>query len=298
MVTRHKLLQWDTAIGARSLMTLRPTAPFLLAGLLVLVVPAQAIVGGTVADEGEYPWQVAITSGSGSSQYCGGTLVDRDTVVTAAHCMGGLLGIPLVDDILNLVLVSEVWVLVGTNHLSSGGEDILATAIYVHPDYDSDHDLAILQLEREAVLGQPIPYARPGDEAYYPAGTLATVTGWGHTTQGGSGSDALREVQVPVLSDADCQAAYGSSTDPATEFCAGYPQGGKDSCQGDSGGPVVVRKGSGWVLIGAVSWGDGCAQPGKPGVYAEIAALSDFIAEHDGSQAPRAAPRSGLLGGI
>lgn len=178
--------------------------------------------------------------------------------------------------------------LVGTNHLDSGGEDILATAIYVHPDYDSDHDVAILQLERQAVLGTPIAYARPGDEPLYAPGTLATVTGWGLTTEGGSGSNALREVQVPVLSDADCDAAYGTSTDAATEFCAGYPQGGKDSCQGDSGGPAVVPDGQGGhLLVGIVSWGEGCARAGKPGVYAEVASLSDFIDANDGDTAAR-----------
>lgn len=284
-------------------MTLRPTAPLLLAGILALVVPVQAIVGGSVADEGEYPWQVAITSGDGSSQYCGGTLVDRDTVVTAAHCMGGLLGIPLVDDVLGLVLTNPVYVQVGTNHLDAGGESIQAITISVHPDYDSDHDVAILQLERQAVLGSPIPYARPGDEALYAPGTLATVTGWGLTSEGGSGSNELREVQIPILDDAQCAAAYGSSTDAATEFCAGYPQGGKDSCQGDSGGPVVVPDGhGGHLLVGIVSWGEGCARAGKPGVYAEVAALADFIDANDGDDAvrtaavPAPAAPSGLLG--
>lgn len=272
--------------------------------LLALVPPpAAAIVGGQAADEGEYPWQVAITSGSGSSQYCGGTLVDSVTVVTAAHCMGGLLGVPLVDDLVNLVLPPAVYVLVGTNRLSSGGESIEASEIFVHPEYDGDHDVAILKLSSPSQLGTPLAYAHPGDEGLYAPGTMATVTGWGDTSDGGSGSDELREVQVPILSDAQCAGYYGTSTDGPTEVCAGYPQGGKDSCQGDSGGPFIVPAGAGWLLVGVVSWGQGCAQPNAPGVYAEVAALADFIDQYAGgpgsarSAASAAGPLPGPAGG-
>lgn len=264
--------------------------PLIAGTLLVLFAlvppPAAAIVGGQAADEGEYPWQAAITSGSGSSQYCAGTLVDPATVVTAAHCMGGLLGIPLVDDLLSIVLANPVYVLLGTNRLSSGGESIEATDIFVHPEYDGDHDVAVLKLASPSTLGVPLPYAHPGDEGKYAPGTLATVTGWGATSDGGSGSDELREVQVPVLSDAQCAASYGSSTDGPSEVCAGYPQGGKDSCQGDSGGPFIVPDGSGWLLVGIVSWGQGCAQPNAPGVYAEVAALAAFIDQYAGGAGP------------
>lgn len=269
-----------------------PIAATLLLIVALVPTPASAIVGGQPADEGEYPWQAAITSGSGSSQYCGGTLVDPTTVVTAAHCMGGLLGVPVLDDLLSLVLSSPVHVLLGTNHLSSGGESIEATEIFVHPEYDGDHDVAVLKLATPSTLGVPLPYAHPGDEGLYAPGTLATVTGWGATSDGGSGSDELREVQVPVLSDAQCTGYYGTSTDGPSEVCAGYPQGGKDSCQGDSGGPFIVPDGSGWLLVGIVSWGAGCAQPNAPGVYSEVAALAAFIDSHAGSSGGAAARQS------
>ena len=55
-------------------------------------------------------------------------------------------------------------------------------------------------------------------------------------------------------------------------LCAGYPQGGTDTCQGDSGGPLLAKALDGSLrLVGATSFGDGCAQPGKPGVYARVA---------------------------
>src|SRR5688572_15107427 len=274
---------------------LLPVSGTLLVLLALVPPPAAAIVGGQPADEGGYPSQAAITSGSGSSQYCGGTLVDPTTDVTAAHCMGGLLGIPLVDDLLSIVLTSPVHVLLGTNSLSSGGESIEATGIFVHPEYDGDHDVAVLKLVSPSQLGVPLPYAHPGDEGVYAPGTLATVTGWGATSDGGSGSDELREVQVPIISDAQCTSYYGTSTDGPTEVCAGYPQGGKDSCQGDSGGPFIVPDGAGWLLVGIVSWGAGCAQPNAPGVYSEVAALASFIDQHAGSSASARSAESGPL---
>ena len=68
--------------------------------------------------------------------------------------------------------------------------------------------------------------------------------------------------------------------DPSTMVCAGYPQGGVDTCQGDSGGPMFGRDATGALkVVGATSYGDGCARPGKPGVYARVAdaALREWI---------------------
>jgi len=121
---------------------------------------------------------------------------------------------------------------------------------------------------------------------------LATVAGWGATSEGGAGSDRLKEVALPIVSDAQCAAHYGSSTVAATEVCAGYPEGGQDSCQGDSGGPFMVRNGGSWLLAGIVSWGDGCARPGVPGVYAEVGALASFIDSHKGPSGSGAAAQS------
>jgi secreted trypsin-like serine protease len=98
------------------------------------------------------------------------------------------------------------------------------------------------------------------------------VLGWGRTADGGARSQSLRSAQVPVVSDSSCSTSY-SNYDAKSMVCAGYPDGGVDACQGDSGGPLVV----GDTLIGIVSWGEGCAEAGKPGVYARVSSYADDI---------------------
>jgi trypsin len=108
---------------------------------------------------------------------------------------------------------------------------------------------------------------------------METIAGWGTTSEGGDTPDTLQEAQVPITTDAYCGGAY-SDFDPQTMVCAGFPQGGVDTCQGDSGGPLFGHTAAGALrVVGATSFGDGCARPGKPGVYARVAdtALREWI---------------------
>ncbi len=255
-------------------------ALFALFGLLLLAAPASGIVGGQEADEGEYPWMAAIYSGSPSTgQYCGGTLVTPTVVVTAAHCIDAILGVYIIDTLFGPIFSSDVYVMLGSNTLDpSNGEEILVDNAYVHPDYNGNgYDIAVLTLT-EASQQQPIAWATPADAALMAPGTMATVTGWGLTSENGQGSNELLEVDVPILSDAQCQEYQ--SINAAVEVCAGYEEGGRDSCQGDSGGPMIVPKDGGYILAGVVSWGHGCARAQSPGVYADVAALNDFIEQY------------------
>jgi len=95
----------------------------------------------------------------------------------------------------------------------------------------------------------------------------------GATREGGASSARLLKVSVPVVSRTQCRSVYGSQVTDRM-FCAGVDAGGKDSCQGDSGGPIVDGSST---LIGLVSWGDGCARPGVPGVYARVGSFTSFI---------------------
>jgi secreted trypsin-like serine protease len=258
----------------------------LLVGLLAAAVaPAQdahvSVVGGTTAEAGEYPWQVAVLKKQGQFLYfiCGGTLISAQRVVTAAHCTSGG--------------ASSIKVLVGTQLLSSGG-DVLGVSSYAdHPSYSSStdrFDAAVLELASSGIAagGEPlqlIGVEGSGDNSLWAAGDMLAISGWGAMAEGDNDlPDQLREARVPRVADSTCGQSdwYGSAFDPATMVCAGPAAGGIDTCQGDSGGPLAastqdplpVSEGnpSEWRLAGITSWGLGCARAKKPGVYTRVAA--------------------------
>ena len=241
--------------------------------------PPAEIIGGTRADPHEYPFQVALLHhGVGdrwASQFCGGTLISPDTVLTAGHCV---VGTP----------ATAIDVLAGTNRLlPGGGQRVRARAIRLHPGYTEgaalENDLAIIQLWNDL----PYPTVRPaveGDEALYPEGTMATTIGWGDRD---IRLDLqyyplyLREVEVPIVGDATCGEAYPDELVAEQMVCAGdMVDGGEDSCYGDSGGPMMVKDGDEWVQVGIVSTGRGCARRPYPGIYTEVAHYDDLVSRY------------------
>src|SRR5215212_9670150 len=209
-------------------------AVLVAAAALVSAAPAGAVVGGGPATE-EYPWQVALADHSG--QFCGASLVRPDWVLTAAHCAEG-------ED------ASKLRVILGRHKLSSSdGEEIGVAEIIVNEQYASDdaggHDVALLHLERPSAAA-PLRIVSTAESALWAPGKPARVIGWGSSVfLVGPGSDDLQEVDVPMVSDADCDTSYNELSpfifDPATMVCAGETTGGSDACQGDSGGPLVVK---------------------------------------------------------
>lgn len=253
---------------------------------------APTIVGGREAEPGEWPWQVALINAGGhpyDDQYCGGSLISPDWVITAAHCA---------DD----AAPEDIQVLAGIHNLVTadpGFARLDVADIIIHPDYGDvnqyDSDIALLKLATPAPLRLPSGAALPianvalvTENVGALVGVQATVTGWGNRQPGGGDYPAaLHEVEVPIISNADCRAAYGDSITSAM-LCAGLPEGGKDSCQGDSGGPLVVFSStrSRWELAGIVSWGNGCALPGVPGVYTRVSTFAHWIGEETGIGEP------------
>lgn len=220
------------------------------------------IVGGTRVSTADHPWAVYLATSTGA-QYCGGTLVAPDKVLTAAHCAE--------DD-----SPSSVRVVVGRDDKdSSAGTTARVTDIWIHPSYQipaEGYDISVLTLDR-ALNAEPLPLARPTDSALYEEGVPATVLGWGATSSGGTASRHLLGATVPVIGSTACTTAYAERYNANLMVCAGFPKGGTDSCQGDSGGPLVA----GGKLIGVTSWGEGCARPGQPGVYSRITAYRALI---------------------
>ncbi|MEU6393455.1 serine protease [Streptomyces sp. NPDC046939] len=242
----------------------------------------EVIIGGSPVKTSDYPWVVALSSrdrfgGARSGQFCGGVVVGRSTVVTAAHCLSEeVLGVPRAR-------VSDLKVIAGRTDLrTSEGTEIPLSSEYVNPAYDSrtnSGDVAVLTLSKALPAGDVLPMAAEGDPAYT-AGTDASVYGWGDTTGAGAYSDTLRAAQLKVLSDDACAKAYPGGSDgkyvPKTMLCAGEPQGGKDACQGDSGGPLVAKG----KLVGLVSWGSGCGRPNSPGVYTRVSDVVKVMQQH------------------
>ena len=258
-----------------------------LVALFLLPAQAGAVVGGQPASK-PYPWIAAMTDNRGEWSGCGGSLVRQDWVLTAAHCV--------VD-----TDPKDVGWLVGTHDISTPekGDEVPAAEIFVHEKYDADdkeaansYDVALVRLSRPAAKGAPIRVPAPAEKTIWAPGKMAWAIGWGtqvHYDPGLTASDTLNEVDVPMVSDADCGRFYavdepsGMTTgkfENKTMVCAGYQQGMKDTCFGDSGGPLMVPDSTGaLVQVGVVSWGFGCAMPAQYGVYARVAdtTLYDWI---------------------
>lgn len=227
---------------------------------------AQVIGGGDVTD-GQYPWLVGLGApGEGTAyerQFCGGSVIAADVVLTAAHC---------VED----AAADDLVVFSGAIDLES--EDVVETAVadlHVAEDYNDPiamaNDWALLKLA-EPVDVEPIALATEPEEY-----DLLETAGWGDTGKGFP--TTAQWVEVPFVSDADCEAAYSGEVDAQTMLCAGdLENGGVDSCQGDSGGPIMTPAGEEQVLVGIVSWGYGCARKNYPGVYGQVSTFAPEIA--------------------
>ncbi|HEX6341918.1 serine protease [Umezawaea sp.] len=247
---------------------MRTTVSFVAAitAVFASATPAHAVVGGTEAPD--TPWAVALTDANGRL-FCGGALVAPDRVVTAAHCLTEQLALTKRDR-----SPQAIRVVAGRSDLRAGGPSVRVAGVWKHPDFrevTKGDDVAVLTLS-EPLPQATVPLVDAGDTASYAPGTGATVLGWGRTAEGAEPSPTLRQVDVPVVSDADCGRAVPRFR-PDGMVCAGLPEGGKDACEGDSGGPMVVRG----RLVGVVSYGTGCARPGEPGVYTRLAAYRSHL---------------------
>lgn len=254
---------------------IRPVAALALIGFACLSTIAAAddeeeiaqggrrIVGGEATDIKKHPWQVAIDVKGG---LCGGSIIADRWVLTAAHCFKAS------------TVAEDVKVKTGVTNIVDDGTWNEIERLIVHPDYSrttKENDLALLKI-KSRTGGSIIPLAR--DTTFIAVGQPLEVTGWGHTAEKGQRSKVLMKASVPLVSNNTCNepASYDGKI-LEHMMCAGHKDGGIDSCQGDSGGPLVLRSWSGPTLVGVVSWGKGCAQKLKYGVYSRVADYRDWI---------------------
>jgi len=223
----------------------------------------QQIVGGQRASIADFSFAVYLATPD-NFQFCGGTLVDDNKVVTAAHCVAGKTPADLV-------------VVAGREDKESGAGVIAPVReIWMHPEFKdvrSGSDVALLTLETRLPY-ESLPLVGADEVEAYAAGQQGLILGWGRTAADGQPSRYLLQATVPVMADAECVKSYPAYL-AASMTCAGVPQGGVDSCQGDSGGPFIVAG----RLVGITSWGEGCAAPGKPGVYTRLSTYAALLEE-------------------
>ncbi|XP_051994792.1 trypsin isoform X6 [Xyrauchen texanus] len=238
------------------------------------------IVGGQDASEGAWPWQVSIQSARG--HFCGGSLINKDWVLSAAHCFQS-------------IYWNTITIYLGRQSQVSGSNpnevSRRVSQIINHPNYNNpsnDNDIALVQLSSSVTFSdyiKPVCLAAAG--SIFGAGTASWVTGWGTLNSGDTQlPNILQEVKIPIVSNSDCDNAYGGGI-TNNMICAGLlNQGGKDSCQDDSGGPMVSKNGSLWIQSGIVSFGIGCADPSFPGVYARVSQYQNWINSYITSNQP------------
>ncbi|XP_054395262.2 transmembrane protease serine 9 [Pongo abelii] len=235
------------------------------------------VVGGFGAASGEVPWQVSLKEGS--RHFCGATVVGDRWLLSAAHCF-------------NHTKVEQVRAHLGTaSLLGLGGSPVKIglRRVVLHPLYNPgilDFDLAVLELASPLAFNKYIqPVCLPLAIQKFPVGRKCMISGWGNTQEGNATKpELLQKASVGIIDQKTCSVLYNFSLTDRM-ICAGFLEGKVDSCQGDSGGPLACEEAPGvFYLAGIVSWGIGCAQVKKPGVYTRITRLKGWILEIMSSQ--------------
>ncbi|XP_029911755.1 trypsin [Myripristis murdjan] len=224
------------------------------------------IVGGYTPAPHSIKYIVSIQKTMGQ-HFCGGSLVNKYWVLTAAHCNMG---------------VNEMVIVAGDFSLSryEGTEQFFIPHLLIpHPQYNSitnNNDIMLIKLRAPVYLNSyvtTVPLPRQG--ASLAEGRVCRVSGWGFTSSsGGQIPSSLQTVKLPIVSTEKCNGTdsfNGNIT--ANMLCAGYSAGGKDACRGDSGGPLVCEG----RVYGLVSWGKGCADARYPGVYTAVSKFRSWI---------------------
>ncbi|KAG8578893.1 hypothetical protein GDO81_010657 [Engystomops pustulosus] len=233
------------------------------------------IVGGLVALPASHPYMAAIYI---RDSFCGGTLISSCWVLTASHCLDRRLR------------VKDITVVLGQSLFNTSDQRTVRFPVQkyiIHEGYSEDtfrNDIALLKLQD--VKGTCAEFSKFVQPACLPeAGKNAAsaqhceVVGWGHQYEEADHYALfLQEAHVPVIPNSVCQAAtvHGDKILPGMT-CAGFLEGGVDACQGDSGGPLVCEVDGKVNVFGIVSWGIGCAEENKPGVYTDVSNYINWI---------------------
>ncbi|KAM5271733.1 transmembrane protease serine 11D [Ctenodactylus gundi] len=239
----------------------------------LITLSEERIIGGTIVDEGDWPWQVSLRVNG--AHHCGGVLISNTWILTAAHCFRSYSN-------------PQQWTATFGISTINPQLRVRVRTISIHSDYNAathENDIAAVQLDRVVSFTRNIHrVCLPEATHSIIPGSTAYVTGWGSLTYGGNTVTELRQGEVRIISNEACNAPIRYNGDISSGMlCAGLPSGDVDACQGDSGGPLVQEDSRRlWFLIGIVSWGDQCGLPNKPGVYTRVTAYRDWIRQETG----------------
>jgi trypsin len=236
------------------------------------------IVGGTVTQITSVPWQVALLTNYGATdfqaQFCGGSIISERWILTAAHCL---------ENRGNVLQPNAIKILSGQTKLNQFivSPGLSVSRIILHPEYDFRtyrNDIALIE------LSSPIPFNANQKPIGLPegpmpsAGTIAKVSGWGSIRYLSNVYPTnLLSAEVSLVRNQECLQRYGNFI-AQVMFCAAHPNFHQDTCQGDSGGPLAVFDSQlGWRILGVTSFGNGCADRPFPGVYSRVLSFKDWI---------------------
>ncbi len=262
-----------------SLLSLTATAALVLGAPTASADVHYRVIGGQTAGAEQFPSIAALVSAdapASDGQFCGGTVIGAQLVLTAAHCV-------------EKSSPSSIEVVTGRSRLSDerSGRRTAVTRIDVHPDWGSRFTDAALVHLAGPVSVPALALAGPSDGA---PGLTAGVAGWGLTSDDDrTTSDDLRWAALTIRSASTCRAGHGGDYDDARMLCASGD--GRDSCNGDSGGPLVTVAGGAPRLAGIVSFGgERCADPAVPGVYTRVSSIAGWAGGSATAGAPSPRP--------
>ncbi|MCG8312420.1 MAG: serine protease [Pseudomonadales bacterium] len=278
-MTTQKLLQTLTTLFVIS-----------LASISNAYEPTPRIIGGSEVAVA-YPWMVSIqyqpqvfSNFVEIYPFCGGTLIDKRWVLTAAHCMFDAESSPAsridADDLLVIIGARNILNIDGDGH-NVEGDSIEVEEIHIYPGYKysnfSVNDIALLKLASRSNLSRA-PLAKKSEVSSLVEGEPMLALGWGATNPSGTiFPDILNSVYIPLRSTEQCAEVIEDFDEDL--LCAGSPAGGLDSCVGDSGGPLMAEIDGTLKLAGVVSFGlsENCGEAGAYGGYTNVASYRSWI---------------------
>ncbi|MED6254699.1 hypothetical protein ATANTOWER_031847 [Ataeniobius toweri] len=243
---------------------------------------AYRMFGGRYSDITEQPWQAAINIYQARLRKhfyrCGGVLIDSCWVLSAAHCFETSDKANKLEVVLGRTFRKQ----------NSSSEQIFKVEKYwIHEKFNNetfDNDIAILKLKTDigmcAVDSPEVrPACLPERGLMLPDWTECEISGYGKDSEFSyEYSERVKRGHVRLWPKEKCiPGVLSGRTVTSNMLCAGDTRGLDDACKGDSGGPLVCQTKNRMTLMGIISWGDGCGQKDKPGVYTRVTHYINWI---------------------